>query len=217
MTIRVLVTDDQPLIREALVALLSSVDEIEVVGSAGDGAAAVRMATSLAPDVVLMDIRMPVMDGVEATRQVRALPQPPAVVILTTFDLDEYVLAAVRAGASGFLLKDGDADDLVAGIRSAAAGDAALAPRAARGLMDHVAGRSEPDPEAAHAVARLTDREREVLVRLAHGMTNAEIAQVLVVSEATAKTHVSNVLAKLQVRDRTQAVIVAYTSGLVST
>ncbi len=215
MTIRVLVTDDQPLIREALVALLSSVDEIEVVGSAGDGAAAVRMATSLAPDVVLMDIRMPVMDGVEATRQVRALPQPPAVVILTTFDLDEYVLAAVRAGASGFLLKDGDADDLVAGIRSAAAGDAALAPRAARGLMDHVAGRSEPDPEAAHAVARLTDREREVLVRLAHGMTNAEIAQVLVVSEATAKTHVSNVLAKLQVRDRTQAVIVAYTSGLV--
>ena len=215
MTIRVLVTDDQPLIREALVALLTSVDEIEVVGSAGDGAAAVRMATSLAPDVVLMDIRMPVMDGVEATRQVRALPHPPAVVILTTFDLDEYVLAAVRAGASGFLLKDGDADDLVAGIRSAAAGDAVLAPRAARGLMDHVAGRSEPDPEAAHAVARLTDREREVLVRLAQGMTNAEIAQVLVVSEATAKTHVSNVLAKLQVRDRTQAVIVAYTSGLV--
>ncbi len=214
MTIRVLVTDDQPLIREALVALLTSVNEIEVVGSAGDGAAAVRMATSLAPDVVLMDIRMPVMDGVEATRQVRALPHPPAVVILTTFDLDEYVLAAVRAGASGFLLKDGDADDLLAGIRSAAAGDAVLAPRAARGLMDHVAGRSEPDPEAAHAVARLTDREREVLVRLAQGMTNAEIAQVLVVSEATAKTHVSNVLAKLQVRDRTQAVIVAYTSGL---
>ena len=215
MTIRVLVTDDQPLIREALVALLTSVDDIEVVGSAGDGAAAVRMATSLAPDVVLMDIRMPVMDGVEATRQVRALPHPPAVVILTTFDLDAYVLAAVRAGASGFLLKDGDADDLVAGIRNAAAGDAVLAPRAARGLMDHVAGRSEPDPEAAHAVSRLTDREREVLVRLAQGMTNAEIAQVLVVSEATAKTHVSNVLAKLQVRDRTQAVIVAYTSGLV--
>lgn len=215
MTIRVLVTDDQPLIREALVALLASVNEIEVVGSAGDGAAAVRMATSLAPDVVLMDIRMPVKDGVEATRQVRALPHPPAVVILTTFDLDEYVLAAVRAGASGFLLKDGDADDLVAGIRSAAAGDAVLAPRAARGLMDHVAGRSEPDAEAAHAVARLTDREREVLVRLAQGMTNSEIAQVLVVSDATAKTHVSNVLAKLQVRDRTQAVIVAYTSGLV--
>jgi DNA-binding NarL/FixJ family response regulator len=215
VTIRVLVTDDQPLIREALVALLTSVNEIEVVGSAGDGAAAVRMATSLAPDVVLMDIRMPVMDGVEATRQVRALPHPPAVVILTTFDLDEYVLAAVRAGASGFLLKDGDADDLVAGIRSAAAGDAVLAPRAARGLMDHVAGRSEPDAEAAHAVARLTDREREVLVRLAQGMTNAEIAQELVVSEATAKTHVSHVLAKLQVRDRTQAVIVAYTSGLV--
>ena len=215
MTIRVLVTDDQPLIREALVALLTSVDEIEVVGSAGDGAAAVRMATSLAPDVVLMDIRMPVMDGVEATRQVRALPHPPAVVILTTFDLDTYVLAAVRAGASGFLLKDGDAEDLIAGIRSAAAGDAVLAPRAARGLMDHVAGRSEPDAEAAHAVARLTDREREVLVRLAQGMTNAEIAQALVVSDATAKTHVSNVLAKLQVRDRTQAVIVAYTSGLV--
>jgi DNA-binding NarL/FixJ family response regulator len=214
VTIRVLVTDDQPLIREALVALLASVSEIEVVGSAGDGAAAVRMSTSLTPDVVLMDIRMPVMDGVEATRQVRALPDPPAVVILTTFDLDEYVLAAVRAGASGFLLKDGDADDLVAGIRSAAAGEAVLAPRAARGLMDHVAGRREPDAEAAHAVARLTDREREVLVRLAQGMTNAEIAQVLVVSESTAKSHVSNVLAKLQVRDRTQAVIVAYTSGL---
>jgi DNA-binding NarL/FixJ family response regulator len=137
------------------------------------------------------------------------------VVVLTTFDLDEYVLAAVRAGASGFLLKDGDADDLVAGIRSAAAGDAVLAPRAARGLMDHVAGSSGPDPDAADAVSRLTDREREVLVHLAHGMTNIEIAQVLVVSEATAKTHVSNVLAKLQVRDRTQAVIVAYTSGLV--
>ncbi len=215
MTIRVLVTDDQPLIREALVALLTSVSDIEVVGSAGDGATAVRMASSLAPDVVLMDIRMPVLDGVEATRQVRALPHPPAVVILTTFDLDEYVLAAVRAGASGFLLKDGDADELVAGIRSAAAGDAVLAPRAARGLMDHVAGRSEPDLDAAASVARLTDREREVLIRLAQGMTNAEIAQVLVVSEATAKTHVSNVLAKLQVRDRTQAVIVAYTSGLV--
>ena len=143
MTIRVLVTDDQPLIREALVALLTSVDGIEVVGSAADGASAVRLARSLEPDVVLMDIRMPVMDGVEATRQVRALPHPPAVVVLTTFDLDEYVLAAVRAGASGFLLKDGDADDLVAGIRSAAAGDAVLAPRAARGLMDHVAGRSE--------------------------------------------------------------------------
>ena len=215
MTIRVLVTDDQPLIREALAALLTAVDGIEVVGSAADGASAVRLARSLEPDVVLMDIRMPVMDGVEATRQVRALPRPPAVVVLTTFDLDEYVLAAVRAGASGFLLKDGDADDLVAGIRSAAAGDAVLAPRAARGLMDHVAGRSGPDPDAADAVARLTDREREVLVHLAHGMTNIEIAQVLVVSEATAKTHVSNVLAKLQVRDRTQAVIVAYTSGLV--
>jgi DNA-binding NarL/FixJ family response regulator len=215
VTIRVLVTDDQPLIREALVALLTSVSDIEVVGSAGDGAAAVRLASRLAPDVVLMDIRMPVLDGVEATRQVRALPHPPAVVILTTFDLDEYVLAAVRAGASGFLLKDGDADELVTGIRSAAAGDAVLAPRAARGLMDHVAGRSEPDPDAAASVARLTDREREVLIRLAQGMTNAEIAHVLVVSEATAKTHVSNVLAKLQVRDRTQAVIVAYTSGLV--
>ena len=172
MTIRVLVTDDQPLIREALAALLTSVDGIEVVGSAADGASAVRLARILEPDVVLMDIRMPVMDGVEATRQVRTLPRPPAVVVLTTFDLDEYVLAAVRAGASGFLLKDGDADDLVAGIRSAAAGDAVLAPRAARGLMDHVAGRSSPDPDAADAVARLTDREREVLVHLAHGMTN---------------------------------------------
>jgi DNA-binding NarL/FixJ family response regulator len=215
MTIRVLVTDDQHLIREALAALLTSVEGIEVVGCAADGASAVRLARSLEPDVVLMDIRMPIMDGVEATRQVRTLPRPPAVVVLTTFDLDEYVLAAVRAGASGFLLKDGDADDLVAGIRSAAAGDAVLAPRAARGLMDHVAGRSGPDPDAAKAVSRLTDREREVLVHLAHGMTNIEIARVLVVSEATTKTHVSNVLAKLQVRDRTQAVIVAYTSGLV--
>jgi DNA-binding NarL/FixJ family response regulator len=203
MSIRVLVTDDQPLIREALAALLSAADGIEVVGSAADGASSVRLANSLEPDVVLMDIRMPVMDGVEATRQVRSLPRPPAVVVLTTFDLDEYVLAAVRAGASGFLLKDGDADDLVAGIRSAA------------GLMDHVAGHSGPDPDAAAAVTRLTDREREVLVHLAHGMTNMEIARVLVVSDTTAKTHVSNVLAKLQVRDRTQAVIVAYTSGLV--
>lgn len=215
MTIRVLVADDQPLIREALVALLAAVDGIEVVGRAADGASAVQLAQRLEPDVVLMDIRMPVLDGVEATRQVRALPRPPAVVVLTTFDLDEYVLAAVRAGASGFLFKDGDADDLFAGIRSAAAGDAVLAPRAARGLMDHVAKGSGPDPGAADAVARLTHREREVLVQLARGMTNVEIAEFLVVSEATAKTHVSNVLAKLGVRDRTQAVIVAYTSGLV--
>ncbi len=215
MTIRVLVVDDQPLIRDALAALLSTADNIEVVGTAPDGADAVRQSRRLEPDLVLMDIRMPGMDGIEATRQVRALPQPPAVVVLTTFDLDEYVLAAIRAGASGFLLKDGDGDELIAGIRTASSGDAVLAPRAVRRLVDHVAQTRGRDPSAVEAVGQLTTREREVLTLLAKGLTNAEIAKGLVVSEATAKTHVSNVLTKLAVRDRTQAVVVAYASGLV--
>ncbi|MGW9029982.1 response regulator [Streptomyces sp. NPDC055722] len=214
MTIRVLVVDDQPLIRDALAALLATAGDVDVVGTASDGAGAVRQAGRCEPDVVLMDIRMPGMDGVEATRHLRSLPRPPAVVMLTTFDLDEYVLAAVRAGASGFLLKDGDADDLVAGIRTAAAGDAILAPRAVQRLVDHIAGTRAHDPAAVQAVSQLTAREREVLAQLAKGLTNAEIAGALSVSEATAKTHVSNVLAKLHARDRTQAVVIAYTSGL---
>lgn len=213
--IRVLVVDDQPMIRDAIAALVGGAPGIEVIGTASDGLAAIREARRLVPNVVLMDIRMPRLDGVEATRQLRALPEPPAVVILTTFGLDEYVLAAIRAGAAGFLLKDGDADELIAGIRAVGSGNSTLAPSAMRALVDHVASSHPPDHAAALAIARLTDREREVLVELASGRTNPEIAQRLVISEATAKTHVSNVLSKLGVRDRTQAAVTAHLGGLM--
>jgi len=188
------------------------------VGEAGDGAEAVELARSARPDVVLMDIRMPVLDGLEATRRIVAdqLLAGVRVLVLTTFDLDEYVYEALRAGASGFLLKDTPPADLLAAIRVVAAGDALLAPGVTRRLIAEFAHRPEPATVTPAALAGLTDREREVLVLVARGLTNAEIAERLVVSTATAKTHVSRVLAKLQARDRAQLVMLAYETGLVS-
>lgn len=211
---RVVVADDQPLIRASLRALLER-SGADVVGEAGDGAAAVSLVGRTQPDVVLMDIRMPVLDGIEATRQITAAHPAVAVVVLTTFDLDAYVFAAVRAGAVGFFLKDGEADELLDGLHAAARGDALLAPGALRRLLAEFAAGPVPLPEAAAAVEALTDRERDVLRAMARGLSNAEVAVELSISEATCKTHVSSVLAKLSVRDRVQAVIVAYESGLI--
>ena len=216
--IRVLVADDQLLVRAGFGVLVDSAPDLEVVGEAGNGAEAVELARRERPDVVLMDIRMPRLDGLEATRRIVA-DEPLAgvrVLVLTTFDLDEYVYEALRAGASGFLLKDTPPADLLAAIRVVAAGDALLAPGVTRRLIAEFARRPEPTTVTPAALAGLTDREREVLVLVARGLTNAEIAERLVVSTATAKTHVSRVLAKLQARDRAQLVMLAYETGLVS-
>jgi DNA-binding NarL/FixJ family response regulator len=216
--IRVLVADDQMLVRAGFRVLVDSAPDLEVVGEAGNGAEAVELARSARPDVVLMDIRMPVLDGLEATRRIVAdqLLAGVRVLVLTTFDLDEYVYEALRAGASGFLLKDTPPADLLAAIRVVAAGDALLAPGVTRRLIAEFARRPEPTTVTPAALAGLTDREREVLVLVARGLTNAEIAERLVVSTATAKTHVSRVLAKLQARDRAQLVMLAYETGLVT-
>ena len=216
--IRVLLADDQHLVRAGFRALLDDAADIEVVGEAGNGAEAVELARSARPDVVLMDIRMPVLDGLEATRRIVAdqLLAGVRVLVLTTFDLDEYVYEALRAGASGFLLKDTPPADLLAAIRVVAAGDALLAPGVTRRLIAEFARRPEPTTVTPAALAGLTDREREVLALVARGLTNAEIAERLVVSAATAKTHVSRVLAKLQARDRAQLVMLAYETGLVT-
>jgi DNA-binding NarL/FixJ family response regulator len=216
--IRVLVADDQMLVRAGFRVLVDSAPDLEVVGEAGNGAEAVELARSARPDVVLMDIRMPVLDGLEATRRIVAdqLLAEVRVLVLTTFDLDEYVYEALRAGASGFLLKDTPPADLLAAIRVVAAGDALLAPGVTRRLIAEFARRPEPTTVTPAALAGLTDREREVLVLVARGLTNAEIAGRLVVSTATAKTHVSRVLAKLQARDRAQLVMLAYETGLVT-
>jgi DNA-binding NarL/FixJ family response regulator len=214
--IRVVVVDDQELVRSGFCVILEAADGISVVGEAGNGEAAVSVVAAHQPDVVLMDIRMPGMDGLEATRLItRRSPSAPKVVMLTTFDLDDYVYEALRAGASGFLLKDSPRHDLIAAIRAAAAGDALLAPSVTRRLIEAFARRP---PEASPSPARLaslTARERDVLLLLARGRSNAEIAAALFVSEATVKTHVGNVLAKLGLRDRVQAVILAYETGLV--
>ena len=216
MTIRVLVVDDQELVRAGFCVILDTADGIAVAGEAADGAAAVAQAAALRPDVVLMDVRMPGMDGLEATRLItNGSGRTPRVVMLTTFDLDDYVYEALRAGASGFLLKDSPRADLIAAVRAAAAGDALLAPSVTRRLIEGFARRP---PEAAPSPARLaslTAREREVLLLLARGRSNAEIATALFVSEATVKTHVGNLLAKLGLRDRVQAVILAYETGMV--
>jgi DNA-binding NarL/FixJ family response regulator len=216
----VVIADDQTLVRAGFRVLVESAPDLEVVGEAGDGAEAVEQARRELPDVVLMDIRMPRMDGLEATRRIVALDQADSVrvrvLVLTTFDLDEYVYAALRAGASGFLLKDTPPADLLAAIRVVAAGDALLAPRVTRRLIAEFARRPEPGPVTPAALVSLTDREREVLALVARGLSNAEIAELLVVSAATAKTHVSRVLAKLQARDRAQLVMLAYETGLVS-
>ena len=211
--LRLLIVDDQALVRAGFRKLLESEDGFEVVGEAGDGVEAVAAARRLAPDVVLMDIRMPKLDGIEATRQL-ATGGRPAVLILTTYDLDEYVFEALQAGASGFLLKDAPPDDLVAAVRTVARGEALLAPSVTRRLIAEFTGRKRPRPESA--LPALSQRETEVLKLVARGMSNAEIAQELYLGEATVKTHVGSLLAKLQCRDRVQAVVRAYESGLVT-
>jgi DNA-binding NarL/FixJ family response regulator len=215
----VLIVDDQPLQRLGFRMLLESAPETDVVGEAAHGAEAVRRAAELRPDVVLMDIRMPGMDGIEATRRIVATGGRSRVLVLTTFDLDEYAHAALRAGASGFLLKNARPEELLAGIRAVAEGDAVIAPALTRRLLDAYAHHlpTSPQGQQGHMDPRwqaLTDREREILVAIGHGWTNGEIARRLVLSESTVKTHVSRVLAKIGARDRIQAVILAYDLGL---
>ena len=218
MTVRVLVVDDQAMVRAGFAALLDAQPDIEVVGQAADGEEGVRLALETSPDVVLMDVRMPVLDGIEATKAILApgLPDPrPRVVVLTTFDVDDYVLDALRAGASGFLLKDALPDDLVEAVRVVARGDALLAPSVTRRLIERFAGRSPGRTAVGSDLDVLTDREREVLREIAQGRSNSEIAAVLFIAEQTVKSHVSRVLTKLGLRDRAQAVMIAYESGLV--
>jgi DNA-binding NarL/FixJ family response regulator len=214
MSIRVVIADDQALVRTGFSVILDTEADIEVVGEAGDGRAAVDAARALRPDVVLMDIRMPELDGIEATRIVAREARSPRVLILTTFDLDEYVYEALRAGASGFLLKDAGADELLHAVRVVAAGDALLSPSITRRLIEDYA-RRPPHRERPAALAELTPRELEVLRLVARGLSNGEIARQLVVGDATVKTHVARIFAKLDVHDRAQAVVLAYESGLV--
>jgi DNA-binding NarL/FixJ family response regulator len=214
--IRVLLADDQALVRTGFRLILQQVPDMSVIGEAADGTQAAAMALDLRPDVVLMDVRMPTVDGVEATRLIRADNGPTRVLILTTFDLDEYVYAALRAGASGFLVKDTLAADLLSAIRAVAAGDAVVAPSATRRLLErYVPAGGTPSSFAARDPDVLTDREREVLTLIARGLSNAEIAGRLFLSEGTVKTHVSRVLTKLNLRDRVQVVVYAYESGVV--
>ena len=226
MTTRVLVVDDEALLRTAFSSLIDAEDDLVVVGEAADGRQAVELAARLVPDVVVMDVRMPVMDGIEATRQITGdqitgdqgtgdqSTGGPRVLILTTFDLDEYVFDALRAGASGFALKSRPLEELLSAIRTVAAGEALLAPSVTRRLIAHFARRA---PARSPALAELTEREREVLALVARGLSNAELAETLHVSLPTVKTHVSRILTKLGARDRTQLVVLAYESGLVTT
>jgi DNA-binding NarL/FixJ family response regulator len=214
VTIRILVCDDQALVRDGFRLILSANDDIDVVGEAADGAEAVELAKRLLPKVVLMDVRMPVMDGIEATRRIVASGLESRILILTTFDLDEYVYDALRAGASGFLLKDVTAAQLADGVRVVAAGEAMLAPTVTRRLLERFAG-SLPGSEAGPPrLESLTEREREILTLLASGLSNAELGARLYLSEPTIKTHLSSIFRKLGVRDRVQAVIAAYDAGL---
>ena len=216
--IRVLVVDDQALIRGGLAALIDSSDDLEVVGEAENGADALRLIAALDPDVVLMDIRMPTMDGLAATEALaldRSSSHRPRVIMLTTFDLDEYVYAALRAGASGFLLKDTPPSDLLHGIRVVAAGDSLLAPSVTRHLIEQYVRRPVSERPSGKELERLTDREVEVLRLVARGLSNQEIGDQLFVSPATAKTHVSRLLMKLAARDRAQLIVIAYETGLV--
>jgi DNA-binding NarL/FixJ family response regulator len=214
--VKVLLADDQELVRTGFRMILRAEPDLEVVGEAADGDEAVALAARLRPDVVPMDIRMPRLDGLAATRKVLALPATQTrVLILTTFDQDEYVFEALRAGASGFMLKTAPADQLVAGVREVAAGEALLAPTITRRLIERFAQTLEPDPVPPRGYDELTAREREVLLLVARGLSNAEIAAELVVESSTVKTHVASLLGKLRVRDRVGAVVLAYESGLV--
>ncbi|CAM3166725.1 response regulator transcription factor [Nocardioides dubius] len=217
--IRVVLVDDQQMVRAGFGMLLGSQADLEVVGEAGNGEEALRLLAGTAADVVLMDVRMPVMDGVQATAQIAAGGDVPRVIVLTTFDLDEYAFAALRAGASAFLLKDAPPEDLLRAIRSVHAGDAVVAPSTTRRLLDHFTAALPAEPAPAVDDERLrwlTEREREVLVLIGRGLSNTEIAEELVVAEATVKTHVGRLLAKTQCRDRVQLVILAYETALVS-
>jgi DNA-binding NarL/FixJ family response regulator len=215
MTIRVVVADDQGMVRSGFSTLLNAQPDIEVIGEAVNGQDAIARAAELRPDVILMDVRMPVLDGLQATRRIAATDDPPRILILTTFDLDDYVYEALRAGASGFLLKDASAGELAEAVRVVAAGDGLLAPGVTRRLIAEFARMGGPRAPARKNIKDLTDRETEVLALVARGMANGEIASYLVVAEQTVKTHVSRVLTKLGLRDRAQAVVFAYESGLV--
>jgi DNA-binding NarL/FixJ family response regulator len=220
VSIRLLLADDQPLMRTGFRMILEETDDIDIVGEARDGTEAVRLTGELKPDVILMDVRMPGVDGIEATRQIVARNAAARILILTTFDLDEYAFSALRAGASGFVLKDVPLDELARAIRSVASGDAVVSPRITRRLLDVYAARlpglpGEGAGPAPAALGQLTPREQEVLLEVATGLSNTEIARKLVVSEATVKTHVGSILAKLGLRNRVQAVIFAYDVGLV--
>jgi DNA-binding NarL/FixJ family response regulator len=225
MTIRVVLVDDQPLVRAALDMVIADAEDVTVVGQAGDGAEAVRLARELAPDVMIMDIRMPGMDGIEATRLITEGGGPTRVVVLTTFDEDEYVYGALHAGASGFLVKDMALDDILAAVRIVAAGDALIAPAVTRRLIKEFVDRPASAPGSRGTAPRrkeasrldgITEREREVLTLVGRGLSNTEIAEELSISVATAKTYMTRLLTKLDARDRVQLVIIAYDTGLVA-
>ncbi|GLY26809.1 response regulator transcription factor [Kineosporia sp. NBRC 101731] len=218
MTLRVLVADDQELVRTGYATILSAQPDMEVVGEAGDGRAAVNLALELKPDVVVMDVRMPVLDGISATRELAGpgIENPAKVLVVTTFQLDEYVYEALRAGASGFLLKDAPPSELLNGIRVIASGESLLAPAITRRLVGKFGERLRPTAAGPDALKALTPREIEVLKLIAEGMSNVEIAEAMVVSRETVKTHVSRILTKLDLRDRVQAVVFSHRNGLVS-
>ena len=215
MSIRVVVADDQALVRAGFAKLLEAEHDLRIVAQAADGLEAIEAVLRTRPDVVLMDIRMPRLDGIEATRRIRAREHAPRVIMLTTFDLGEYVYDALKAGASGFLLKDAPPEQLVAGVRVVTAGDALLAPAVTRRLIEEFARHPTPRPDGPPELAELTAREREILTFMARGRSNREIAAQLVIGESTVKTHVGSVLMKLHLRDRVHAVVLAYETGLV--
>ncbi|HEY1690239.1 MAG TPA: response regulator transcription factor [Solirubrobacteraceae bacterium] len=219
MSVRVLLADDQELMRMGFRMVIESQSDLEIVGEAGNGREALEAASELKPDIVLMDVRMPELDGIEATRRIVAGDDRIRIIVLTTFDLDEYAYAALRAGASGFLLKDAPPAELLAAIRAVASGDAVIAPSVTRRLlakfMRHLPDPAAPQPPGNPGLAQLTPREREVLIEVARSHSNAEVAERLVLSEATVKTHVGRILAKLSLRDRVQIVVFAYENGLI--